>query len=88
MGVEKEWGSVPPVRMGAEIYTGMTGPLRTGVETYDMIGKVRGSRERIGFSSAGAHRNQEIQGYVCPAAGGSREIRHLLLAKCVGVDND
>ena len=33
---EKEWASFLPMRTGVKIYRGMSGQLRTGVETYDI----------------------------------------------------
>jgi len=52
------------------------------------IGKVRGSFERMGSGAAGAQGSQDIQGYVCSAAHMSREMLHLLLAKCVGANKE
>ena len=46
-----------------------------------VCGKMRGSHERVGSSSAGAHRSRERRGYVCSTAHGTRDRRHLLVAK-------
>ena len=42
----------------------------------------------MGSSSHGARGTGERQGYVCPIAFGRREKLHLLVAKCVGVENE
>ena len=66
------------MRTGVEIYRGMSGPLRTGVENYDICAEQYAWESRKSeVQFACKHRTGDIEGYVCSDAHGSQEILHL-----------
>ena len=89
MGVEKEWGPGLQVRTEVKKNRGMSVPMRTGDKKHCIcLWSSAWELRTSGSSSAGAHGNHERRRYVCSTVHRSGETQYLLVAKCVGVEDE